>query len=180
MSKRMETWRRTWFGWARTSTPATWAQPASGRVSPARTRRNVVFPAPFGPKRPKISPGLTATETPFRARRYRKSLTRPRVSSSIRSGRGLQVFQDSADVSPNRSPGRKLYCRLRNTLTRMASQDAHLAQYRLLREDAFRESNSLPTRVETLFLAAYHLVDACAARENVHIGKHQRSEERRV
>jgi len=55
----------------------------------------------------------------------------------------------------------------------MASQDAHLAQYRLLREDAFRESNSLPTRVETLFLAAYHLVDACAARENVHIGKHQ-------
>jgi len=55
----------------------------------------------------------------------------------------------------------------------MAAKEAHLAQHRLFRGDGFRESNSLPTRVEALFLAAYQLIEACAASENVHIGKHQ-------
>jgi len=55
----------------------------------------------------------------------------------------------------------------------MATFDRHMAQYR-----AFKEMADLPGavpqgRVELLFLAAYHLVDACAAKRGQHINKHQ-------
>ena len=48
-----------------------------------------------------------------------------------------------------------------------------MAQY-----DAFKATANLPgatpqSRVELLFLAAYHLVDACAAKRGQHINKHQ-------
>jgi hypothetical protein len=55
----------------------------------------------------------------------------------------------------------------------MAQTKTHLQRYETFRADAFREENSAEIRVEALFLASYHLIDACAARLNVHINKHQ-------
>ena len=55
----------------------------------------------------------------------------------------------------------------------MATFERHMAQY-----DAFKATANLPgatpqSRVELLFLAAYHLIDACAAKRGQHINKHQ-------
>src|SRR3970040_2039681 len=60
-----------------------------------------------------------------------------------------------------------------NYITTMATFDRHMAQY-----DAFKATANLPgatpqSRVELLFLAAYHLIDACAAKRGQHINKHQ-------
>ena len=55
----------------------------------------------------------------------------------------------------------------------MAQATAHLDRYRKFRADAYREENSPELRVEAFFLAAFHYIEACAARENVHINKHQ-------
>lgn len=46
-------------------------------------------------------------------------------------------------------------------------------RYKRLRSDALRSEISEELRVEAFFLAAFHLIDACAALHNVHIGKHQ-------
>ena len=63
MSIRIPSSRRTSFGAVRTSTPHTVADPWSGCVSPDRTRRQVVLPAPFGPNKPNTSPSLISRET---------------------------------------------------------------------------------------------------------------------
>jgi hypothetical protein len=55
----------------------------------------------------------------------------------------------------------------------MAQGDAHRKRYERFRRDAFREENSEEIRVEAFFLAAFQLIDACAARHSVHINKHQ-------
>ena len=59
-------------------------------------------------------------------------------------------------------------------ITHMTTKDAHLAQYRAFKQTADLPGASPQGRVEMLFLAAFHLIDACAARKNVHIDKHQR------
>src|SRR5215468_2484511 len=41
--------------------------PCTGRCRPSTQASKVVLPAPFGPNRPKISPGCTLRVTPFRA-----------------------------------------------------------------------------------------------------------------
>ena len=41
------------------STPSIFTNPEVGSDRPARMRIVVVFPAPFGPRKPKISPGAT-------------------------------------------------------------------------------------------------------------------------
>jgi len=51
--------------------------------------------------------------------------------------------------------------------------DKHLERYRRFREDAAREELNPETRVEAYFLAAHQLIEACAAKNDVHIGKHQ-------
>ncbi|HLF06810.1 MAG TPA: hypothetical protein VI893_06540 [Thermoplasmata archaeon] len=56
----------------------------------------------------------------------------------------------------------------------MPKLDTHREKYRSFKADAERKENSVEIRAEAYFLASYHLVDACAARHNVHIGKHQR------
>ena len=48
-----------------------------------------------------------------------------------------------------------------------------MAQYETFRRDAQRERLSPNLKVEALFLAAYHRIDASAARLGVHLGKHQ-------
>ncbi len=56
--------RRTSWGWRATSKPATDADPASIGSRVVSMRRVVVFPAPLGPRNPKISPGATEMVTP--------------------------------------------------------------------------------------------------------------------
>src|SRR5579859_8058366 len=58
---------RTFFGSRSRSYPATRARPLSGGSSVARMRSIVVFPAPLGPRKPKISPFWTCKSTPLRA-----------------------------------------------------------------------------------------------------------------
>ena len=73
--------RRTSSGFRVTDQPSISACPADGRSRVASIRSVVVLPAPFGPTRPKISPGSTARSRPATAsvRSYR--LTRPWVST---------------------------------------------------------------------------------------------------
>src|SRR5436190_3689028 len=72
--------RRTSSGWRTTSYPATEARPASGRISVESTRIAVVFPAPFGPRRPNTVPSVATMSMPSRALTSLKFLTRPSAS----------------------------------------------------------------------------------------------------
>src|SRR5881628_2464461 len=69
-----------------TSLPATNAFPEVGRRSVARILMSVVFPAPFGPRRPKSSPSRICRDTPSNA------VTGPRDSSSFGLGLRHQCF----------------------------------------------------------------------------------------
>ncbi len=55
----------------------------------------------------------------------------------------------------------------------MGTLDRHRAQYRTFKASADLAGLGPEARVELLFVAAYHLIDACAAKEGVHINKHQ-------
>lgn len=55
----------------------------------------------------------------------------------------------------------------------MTTRAAHLSQYEDFRKGADLEANPAALRVESLFLAVFHLIDACAAARNVHIGNHR-------
>src|SRR3974390_1024360 len=52
----------TSMGFSRTSKPATLAEPEVGGRKQVRTRIVVVFPAPFGPRKPTICPFSTSKE----------------------------------------------------------------------------------------------------------------------
>ena len=56
----------------------------------------------------------------------------------------------------------------------MTSRPRHLAQYQDFRKGAELDANPPQLRVEAIFLAVFHLIDACAALHNVYINKHQR------
>jgi len=56
----------------------------------------------------------------------------------------------------------------------MTSRSRHLAQYEDFKKGAELEANPAQLRVEAIFLAIFHLIDACAASHNVHVNKHQR------
>ena len=56
----------------------------------------------------------------------------------------------------------------------MSNEAGHLAQYKDFKKAADMEDNPLQVRVESIFLGLFHLIEACAARKNVHINKHQR------
>ena len=56
----------------------------------------------------------------------------------------------------------------------MGSLENHLDLYRNFKKDAVNKDNFEGTRVETYFLSAFHLIESCAAKERVHINKHQR------
>ena len=55
----------------------------------------------------------------------------------------------------------------------MSRLETHLDKARKFREGAER-ATSPEVQVESWFLAAYHLIEACAAKHRVHIQKHQR------
>ena len=55
----------------------------------------------------------------------------------------------------------------------MSRLDTHLAKARKFQEGA-ASASSPEVQVEAWFLAAYHLIEACAAKHRIHIQKHQR------
>lgn len=55
----------------------------------------------------------------------------------------------------------------------MSRLDTHLAKARTFQEGADR-ATSPEMQVEAWFLAAYHWIEACAAKRRIHIQKHQR------
>src|SRR3989454_5629867 len=65
-----------------TARPANLISPLRGTTSPATVFRSVVFPAPFAPISATISPGCTASETPWRA-----STPAPYATSTPRTSR---------------------------------------------------------------------------------------------
>src|SRR5579871_3279378 len=69
--------RRTSTGSRRRSAPATIAVPAVGSSSVVSMRSVVVFPAPFGPRNPTISPAFTSRSTP------RTASTSPRLVLNV-------------------------------------------------------------------------------------------------
>src|SRR5690348_10170748 len=79
--------RRTVAGSVSRLAPATVATPSSGGSRVASIRRVVVLPAPFGPRKPKISPSATWRSIPTTAstvvRLVRKDLRSPLVSIII-------------------------------------------------------------------------------------------------
>jgi hypothetical protein len=54
----------------------------------------------------------------------------------------------------------------------MGSFDNHYKLYESFKKDAENKELFEGTRVEGYFLAAYHLIEACAAKERIHINKH--------
>src|ERR1043166_2759620 len=65
-----------------TSVSSNCTAPSSGRTTPTTMLNVVVFPAPFGPSNPTISPGSTKIETPSTTRRLRYSFTNLSVRTS--------------------------------------------------------------------------------------------------
>lgn len=55
----------------------------------------------------------------------------------------------------------------------MSSYEVHIKKYKLFKRDAMNEENSKPTRIEATFEACFHLIEACAAKNRIHINKHQ-------
>jgi hypothetical protein len=55
----------------------------------------------------------------------------------------------------------------------VATYERHMEQYRAFKAMADLPGANPPGRVEMLFLTAYHLIDACAAKRGQHINKHQ-------
>src|SRR5207253_4944702 len=56
----------------------------------------------------------------------------------------------------------------------MTTRPRHLGQHEDFKKGAELDANPPQVRVESIFLAVFHLIDACAATHNVHINKHQR------
>ena len=56
----------------------------------------------------------------------------------------------------------------------MGTQNNHMNLYKIFKKDAENINNSKQSRVEMYFLSIYHLIEACVAKQNIHINKHQR------
>ena len=55
----------------------------------------------------------------------------------------------------------------------MGTLKTHKDLYLKFKKDALKNGLYQGTRVEAYFLSAFHLIEACAARERIHINKHQ-------
>src|SRR4029450_6733596 len=72
--------------------PATAAEPEVGAMSVPSVRTVVVFPAPFGPRKPKPAPSPISKETSSNATRSPKRLLRPWAE-----GAGATLFSSGVD-----------------------------------------------------------------------------------
>src|SRR2546428_10097395 len=104
-------------------------EPLVGRTSPSRQRIAVVFPAPFGPRKPNTPPSATARSRPASAvfeppRRRRDSLRRPWISMTLNpppSLGGLTLVERGR--RPVRGEGRGLQARPQRRL--LQTVEAH-------------------------------------------------------
>jgi hypothetical protein len=55
----------------------------------------------------------------------------------------------------------------------LGSYQNHFELYKKFKKDAENPDNYEGTRVEAYFLSSFQLIEACAAKEHVHINKHQ-------
>src|ERR1043165_9369739 len=78
----MPTCAISWRGTLSSERPSSSIAPHSHVDSRLRQLNNVVFPAPFGPIRPRISPRLTSNETSLSATIAPKRTVTPRMRSS--------------------------------------------------------------------------------------------------
>ena len=81
---------------ATTSSPATRADPPSGRSSVVRMRTAVVFPAPFGPRSPRTVPLGTSRSRPARAVTFPYRFTNPDVRIILCSLQGADNVRHPA------------------------------------------------------------------------------------
>jgi len=56
----------------------------------------------------------------------------------------------------------------------MGTLENHMNLYKTFKKDAENKRNSKQSRVELYFLSIFHFIEACAAKYNTHINKHQR------
>src|SRR5450759_3755963 len=91
--------------WVRTSKPATVPVPAEGLRRPQSIRIVVDFPAPFGPRKPKISPRATsrlmpstATKSPKRFVRFLRLTAGGASSGDISGSRCFPAEDGDEDV----------------------------------------------------------------------------------
>lgn len=56
----------------------------------------------------------------------------------------------------------------------MGTLENHKKLYLNFKNDAENENLSKESRVELYFLSVYHLIEACAAKNRIHINKHQK------
>ena len=56
----------------------------------------------------------------------------------------------------------------------MATYEKHIEKYELFKKDAENETVSHPTRITSYFEAAFHVLEAVAAKHELHINKHQK------
>jgi hypothetical protein len=56
----------------------------------------------------------------------------------------------------------------------MTSLEIHREKYELFRKDSRNEDNSIPTRIEATFEACFHIIEACMAKNGLHIQRHQK------
>ena len=56
----------------------------------------------------------------------------------------------------------------------MTDIDTHREKYKMFKQDAENETNSIPTKIEAYFNAGFHLIEAVAAKMGIHIQKHQK------
>src|ERR1700724_3273325 len=94
----------TSMGCSRTSNPATLAVPALGGRKHVRTRIVVVFPAPFGPRKPTICPFVTSKEILSTATVRAYLLVRP-LTVII----DLRIYCDDSEPEFPRDPVQTLY-----------------------------------------------------------------------
>ena len=71
--------------WVVSGRPSTTTRPSSASSSPATIEMTVVFPAPFGPSRPKVSDGWMWRSTPSTATRSPNAFLRPVASTTAAS-----------------------------------------------------------------------------------------------
>src|SRR4051794_24995050 len=88
------------------------AEPALGRTRPVRILIVVVLPAPFGPRKPKTSPGWTVSDRSCRATLRPYSLHSPAVSTAgtaagaaRAAGRSAEAVGNTLDLGGSRRTG---------------------------------------------------------------------------
>src|ERR1700683_4038458 len=92
--------RRICSGCVATSNPLTLALPEVGVSNPQSTRIVVDFPAPLGPRKPKISPLDTSRETWSTATNEPKVLTRSVIWTAVMGAPGRMTEPAESRLQP--------------------------------------------------------------------------------